>query len=78
VMMPMLIVVELITLHMIDGRVVQVNPRQVTQLLSSTPEQPNKALADGVKCVVRFVDGSYTSVAEDCNTVRKLMEGEKR
>jgi hypothetical protein len=73
-----LVAVELIVLHMIDGREVQVNPKQVTQLLSRPKDDaPNHALPDAVKCVVRLTDGSYTSVAETCETVRKLMEGVK-
>ena len=48
-----LAVVELITLHMIDGRVVQINPKQVTQLVSGRPAGgPNKMLPDEVHCVV--------------------------
>jgi hypothetical protein len=66
--------VELITLHMIDGRVVQVNPKQVTHLLSDTPDGHNKVLPDAVNCVVKFVDGSFLSVAEACDTVRELMK----
>ena len=65
--------VALVLLHMIDGRPVLINPKQVTQLLSSLPG-PNKVLPDAVQCVIRLADGSYTSVAEDCDTVRKLME----
>ena len=64
--------VALVMLHMIDGRIVLINPRQVTQLLSATPG-PNKVLPDAVQCVVRLADGSYTSVSEDCDTVRELM-----
>jgi len=71
--------VELITLHMVDGRVIQINPKQVTQLVSSPPAgAPNTVLIDSVHCVVRFVDGAHLSVAEDCETVRELMEGEER
>jgi hypothetical protein len=71
--------VELITLHMIDGRVVQVNPKQVTQLVSEKPGSgENKVLPNAVQCVVRFSDGAFLSVAEDCQTVRELMEGEER
>ena len=65
--------VALVLLHMIDGRPVLINPKQVTQLLSSLPG-PNKVLPDAVQCVIRLADGSYTSVAEDCDTVRKLIE----
>jgi hypothetical protein len=68
--------VALVMLHMIDGRIVLINPRQVTQLLSTPPQGgANKVLADAVQCVIRLADGSFTSVAEDCDTVRKLMEG---
>jgi hypothetical protein len=66
--------VALVLLHMIDGRPVLINPKQVTQLLSSLPGTANKALPDAVRCVIRLADGSFTSVAEDCDTVRKLME----
>ena len=42
--------VELITLHMIDGRVVQINPQQVTQLVSGRPAgDPGKSLPDAVQ-----------------------------
>jgi hypothetical protein len=68
------ITVELVTLHMIDGRVVQINPRQVTQIIS--PLDGNKTLPDAVHCVVRLSDGSFTSVAEDCDKVRRLMQKE--
>ena len=71
--MVILVAVELITLHMIDGRVVQVNPKQITQLLSG-PATGNKSLPDEVHCVVRFTDGTYVSVAEGCDTVRDLMK----
>jgi hypothetical protein len=69
-------IVELVTLHMIDGRVVQINPRQVTQLVSTAPDG-NKSLPDAVNCVVRLADGSFTSVAEDCDAVRRLMQGKQ-
>jgi hypothetical protein len=69
--------VELITLHMIDGRVVQVNPRQVTHLLADTPDGHNKVLPEAVNCVVKFTDGAFLSVAESCEAVRELMEGAK-
>jgi hypothetical protein len=63
---------------MIDGRVVSINPRQVTQLISELPGDTNKALIEGVHCVVRLTDGSFLSVSEDCETVRELMEGKPR
>lgn len=70
--------VELITLHMIDGRVVQINPQQVTQVISGRPAgDASKSFPEAVQCVVRFTDGSFLSVAEDCATVRELMRQPK-
>jgi hypothetical protein len=66
--------VELVTLHMVDGRVIQINPKQVVQLVSGHQDgKPNKTLVDTVNCVIRFTDGTYTSVAETCDAVRALM-----
>lgn len=70
--------VQLVVLHMIDGRTVTINPRAVTQLSEAREEDDGaKQFAGDVKCVIRFVDGHYASVAEDCELVRKLMEGVK-
>ena len=69
--------VELITLHMIDGRVVQINPKQVTHLLSENPDDDSgRVLVEGVHCVVKFTDGAFLSVAESCEKVRELMKTE--
>jgi hypothetical protein len=68
--------VELITLHMIDGRVVQINPKQVTHLLSDTTDGHNKVLPEAVNCVVKFTDGAFLSVSENCDKVRELMKGD--
>lgn len=67
--------VELVTLHMIDGRVVQINPAQVTQIIHPSDAEGNKMLVEGVECVVRFTDGNFVSVVENCDEVKKLMEG---
>lgn len=76
-MMLILAAVELITLHLVDGRAAVINPQQVTQMQQPREEgQSGKQLHGSVKCVIRFTDGGYLSVAEDCATVRKLMEGE--
>jgi hypothetical protein len=70
------IAIELITLHMIDGRVVQVNPAQITQLVHATGKG-NKSFVAGVHCLVRMTDGAFVSVAETCEDVEKLVKGEK-
>lgn len=71
----MIATVALIVLHLIDGRTVTINPDQVTRL-SEAREDDNeaKALAPGVRCVVYLTDGRFVSVAEECDTVRGLME----
>jgi ABC-type branched-subunit amino acid transport system ATPase component len=66
-------VVELITLHMVDGRIVQVNPAQITQVINPG-EHGNTTLIDTVKCVVRLTDGSFVSVAETCKEVQQAIE----
>lgn len=71
-----LIAIELVTLHMVDGRAVQVNPAQVTQLVHPH-EEGNKQIVDTVHCVVRLADGSFVSVAEHCEEVQRMLE-EKR
>jgi len=66
--------VELVTLHMVDGRVVQVNPAQITQLINPG-EHGNTALIETVNCVVRLTDGSFVSVAESCDDVHRAVRG---
>ena len=65
--------VALLTVHMIDGREIQINPRQVTQLVHPPKAGGNKGLTEGVNCVIRLTDGSFVSVAETCEQVRAQM-----
>lgn len=72
----MMLVVVLIVLHLVDGRAVQINPAQVTQLQETRADlDPKKQMTKNIRCVVRLTDSTYVSVAEDCDTVRELMEG---
>ena len=74
----MITLVALIVVHMVDGREVTINPKQVTRLAEARQEgDPQKKLTDEVHCVVYMTDGSYVSVAEECDMVRGLMEGVK-
>lgn len=68
--------VELLILHMVDGRVVQINPAQVTQLIHPRVGG-NKQISEKVKCVIRLTDGSFASIAETCEAVQAMMEGKK-
>jgi hypothetical protein len=69
-------VIELVTVHMLDGRAVQVNVQEVTQLVHSTGKG-NKSFVPGIHCVVRLTDGTFVSVVETCETIEKAMKGEK-
>jgi hypothetical protein len=66
-----LVIIELVLVHMVDGRTVQINPAQVTRL---QPGGMGKVVTDKVRCVIHLTDGSYTSVVETCDEVRKLLE----
>lgn len=62
--------IELVSFHTVDGRVIQINPNQVTRL---QPAGAGKVLTDKVKCVIHMTDGSYTSVIEICDEVRRRL-----
>lgn len=70
-------VIELLTFHMVDGRVVQINPQQITQLIHSHVEGGNNVLVETVECVIRLTDGSFVSVAETCEEVQQAIEERK-
>lgn len=68
--------IVLITVHQIDGRAVDVNPKQITTLAVPREEgDPKKQLHGKVNCILSFVDGKYLSVAETCQQVRALIGG---
>ena len=68
------ILVDLVTVTMVDGRVVQINSSQITQLVHPHATG-NKALVKGVNCVIRLTDGGYVSVAETCEEVEAKIGG---
>jgi hypothetical protein len=77
-MIPLAAAVALVELHMVDGRIVQINPEQITQMLHPREAgEANKQLPDEVRCLIRFTDGSYLSVVEDCDEVRRALEGKQ-
>jgi hypothetical protein len=71
----LLVATQLITVHQIDGRAVDINPRQITKVAEPRAAgDPKKQMHDEVNCVIYFVDGSYLSVDETCPKVRELIE----
>lgn len=69
-----LVAIELVTLHMVDGRTVLVNPAQVQQVIHPPHKGGNKLVAPAARCVVKLT-GSYLSVSETCEEVQQLLEG---
>ena len=62
-----LFVLQLVMVHTVDGRMVGVNPFQVTHLSEARRDiDDTKQLAPGVRCVIFFSDASYVSTAEEC------------
>lgn len=68
----MLVAIELVTLHMLDGRAVRVNPMAVQQLIPA--QGANKIVAPKTRCLIRLA-GNYVSVEESCDEVQRLLEG---
>lgn len=74
-----IVAVQLITLNLVDGRTVTINPQQVTRLSEARDAGDEaKEFADGVRCVVFLTDGKFVSVVQECNAIRELMEAEER
>jgi len=67
--------VALVVLHLVDGRTVQINPAQVTQLQQPRADaDPKKQMAKNIDCIIHLTDGRYVSVDETCDEVRALLE----
>jgi hypothetical protein len=74
-MAAILILVQLLVLHRVDGQEVTISPNHVTSLRA--PAGPLDRLApSGSHCLVGLTDGKFVSVIETCLTVRRLLEGE--
>jgi hypothetical protein len=69
-----LVGLQLITLHMVDGRTVAINPAAVQQLIHPHEPSRHRLLVPGVNCAIRLA-GSYVSVKETCEQVQQMLEG---
>lgn len=74
-MLALVVAVSMIVLHTVDGHQVSINPALVTSLHAAKADQPNKLYTEAVRCVVGLADGKLVSVAEDCDTVQRMIEG---
>jgi hypothetical protein len=70
-------VVILVMVHGVGNRSILINPKQVTSLHAAVPSQPNKYLADEVKCLVGLADGKFVSTIEPCEEVKEILEQAK-
>jgi uncharacterized protein YlzI (FlbEa/FlbD family) len=64
----------LIILHTLTGAEIAINPKLITSMRASIPDQANKVLAQGVNCLINMTDGKFVTVKESCNEVRALMK----
>src|SRR5215831_2496437 len=76
---PALLLSGLIALHTVDGRLVLVNPAQITQVREPLPESnTGRQLTTGVQCVITLTDRSFAAVREDCAKVYRAAETAER
>ena len=72
--MVMLAAVQMVTVHMLDGREVAINPKEITRMQTGRPDDdPARQFPAGINCVIWFTDGKYLSISETCAAVRELM-----
>lgn len=72
--MIVLIALHLVLLTTVDGHEVAINPAQVTTMYAAKDDEANKLFVNSVRCVIGLTDGKFVTVAENCNTVKQLLE----
>jgi hypothetical protein len=66
---------DLVDLHTLDGKAVQINPMMVVSL-REPQAQEKRVMHERVRCIVNFVDGKFITVVETCAVVQaKMSEG---
>lgn len=74
-MTAILIALELIVLHTLDGRDVYVNPDYVVSVVEARSEDdPHKRMTAQVHCAIGMSDGKIYTVAESCDSVRQRLQ----
>jgi len=66
-----LLSVLLVELHGASGRIIYVNPAEVTSV--RPPLEDGKHFAKGIRCLVFGADGKYVAVIETCLEVRERL-----
>jgi hypothetical protein len=70
-----LVAYVLIELHGPGGRKFDV---KVDEIVSFREPAETEHFGKGTRCIVNTSDGKFSAVTEDCDTVRRLIEGENR
>jgi len=65
----------LILLHGPGGQELYVSPGEVVELRQ---RREDEHMQKGIQCIVNTSDGKFSAVVEDCDTVRRMIEGEHK
>jgi hypothetical protein len=69
-----MVVLEFLIIVLLDGRVVDLNPRQIVSIAEAKDaDDPAKHFTDKVNCVVSMVDGKFYATAESCDDIEKKL-----
>jgi hypothetical protein len=71
-MMMKLVLLHMLRLHTPDGQEIAVNPDTVVTLRE--PRATENYFPKGTRCVINMADGKFNLVAEDCITIRTMLE----
>lgn len=70
-----MVVLEMMVFHTLDGRDVHVNPAHIVSISDARDESnPDKWLIDKVHCIITLSNGKLLTVAESCDSVRQRLE----
>lgn len=68
-----IVALQLVPLHQVDGRVILVNPNEITAV--ATPRRGDQRLGSpATACMVFLSDGTHWQVLETCSTIKQMIE----
>jgi hypothetical protein len=74
-MVGVLVAFQLLQLHGPQDQLIDINPDQVDSLRK--PRADEGHFPKGVRCLISTTDGKFSTVMEDCETVRASIEAAK-
>lgn len=72
-MAPLLIAMQLLVLHRLDGGEFLVNPAEIT-FVAAPRKKPGTTMNPATRCVIFMTDRHFINVLETCAAVRQLLE----